>query len=129
MTYLYDIGYGTHEESEYIQWRHDEKFTIAQLKEIVTDALCAALLAKRDPASAYSHERHPTFQDLMGSDTFISALVARGFSRVDFEASFYVFGWAAADVPGDWSKRGQERTLQEELQRRVAATPPAGAPG
>jgi len=123
--YVYEIGYGTCEESQFWQYMHREKFTEEQLFDIIEDCLFIALKKMREPDSEFEHQQHPSFQDLMSSwrkdAIFHEELERRGFQHIEFTASFSVFGWAKADVPGNWDGHTcpDSKALQKNLWRRL----------
>jgi len=123
--YIYNIGYGTCEESADWQYMHEEKFTDEQLFDIMEDCLFIALKNTRKPNSEYEHSQHPSFQDLMSSwkddGIFHKELKKRGFQHIEFTGGFDIFGWAKSDVPDDWDGHTGPETkkLQKNLKRRL----------
>jgi len=118
--YLYNIGYGTCEESADWQYYHREKYTEEQLTQIVEDCLLVVLLEKKKPFSKWEHQQHPSFQDLMGEEAFHKELQKRGFQHIRFESHFYCFGWMQADVPDSWDghSSNEDKALAERLKKR-----------
>lgn len=118
--YLYNIGYGTCEESANWQYYHRVKYTEEQIAQIVEDCFFAVLLEKKKPYSKWEHQQHPSLQDLMGEDTFHNELEKRGFQHIRFESRFYCFGWIQADVPESWDghSSNEDKVLAENLKKR-----------
>jgi hypothetical protein len=126
--HLYNIGYGTCEESSYKQYQHEEEYNEGELATIVKDCLIDVIdfYAGRfgeegyhDP-SFYVGNEGPSFQELMDDDKFKEALEGRGFRPIDFRCSFNTFGWASAIKPGNWSGHTgpEDNELQSQLQNR-----------
>jgi len=107
--YIYDIGYGSYEESQYWQYIHKEKFTEKQLRLIVGDCIFEVIeylsRLKRRPTNRMNWvhflEDGPTFQDIMYTPRFHDALKKRGFKPIEIEAETHVFGWASC-IRNNW---------------------------
>lgn len=132
--YLYDVGYGSCEESEYIQFSHKKKFDKEEFNSIVEECLYQCLLfevkrevelAKKYPPMNYfcrgtlsfdgTRISQPSFQDLfMASDgenlVFVREMSKRGFEKAKFEHRLGVFGWSSAVDPNDWKDHTNEDT-------------------
>jgi len=126
MSYVYNVGYGTCEESDFVQWIHAEQFSEDELSVIVEDCLIAALKKLAHPKSEYLHQRSPSFQDLMESTQFHAAMRKHGFARLRFVAAFSVFGWAEALDKGSWASHtddGDKRMAGRLLTRFLKLRP------
>jgi hypothetical protein len=127
--FVYDIGYGTCEESQYWQYMHEEKFTSDEIQKIVEDCLFEVIEyvsgLKTEPRDLMNRlhflESGPSFQGLMGTPKFHERLKKRGFKAIEFEAKCNLFGWASAIKPGDWDCHADstDGKFQENLLRRM----------
>jgi len=124
--HIYNVGYGTCEESEYIQWIHESKFTDKQLGDIVEEVIVAVLAKKADPKSQYKHVRSPTFQHIMDDAEFEKEMYTRGFRKLEFEARFDVFGWSSALDQEDWKSHvdTEQRLLVGRLRKKLLKLKP-----
>lgn len=128
--YVYDIGYDTCEESGYNQYSHEKQFSKDDLYKIVEDAMFEALKLLKDLNSEWKSIKHPNVSTLMSwirpsvedemKNVFADHLKAMGFVPIKFEASISFFGWAMADVPGDWDSSPDtiDYKLQKSLKER-----------
>ena len=82
--YLYNFGYYSYEESEYIQLYHEKKFTKEGFEEIIMTS--ASEIINNCPDKKISFE--DIFQEVLEDLT-----KNRGFIQVEFDAEFSVFGW------------------------------------
>ena len=123
--YIYEIGYHSCEDSSYGQWYHENQYTEEQLLELVIEGLKVARDAwwiserkfrvENPPQSDYEkrhlEERGPCFDELLTHQpVFCEYLKSIGFVRMKKEATVSLFGWARAEVPGDWSCDASEPT-------------------
>ena len=107
--YIYDIGYGTFEESHFWQYSHEKKFTNRQIELIVGDCIfevidyLSRLTRRPTDIMNWVHflEDGPNFQDLMEKPKFHKALQKRGFKPMEFEAKINLFGWASS-IKNNW---------------------------
>jgi len=120
--YIYDISYGTCEESECVQLSHTKKFTNAQLVDMIADV---ALEMIRDDPEEYSRKdfegkkRSITFQQMfIGLDDML--MKKFGFKSIKFQAKFDVFGWADMFDIEDWDTyRGEtDKKFASALNRK-----------
>ena len=122
--YFYNIGYSTCEESYYRQVSHNDRFTHKQLQAMITKCLLTAVKPVAKPHSKYAHQRHPSFEDLMGSEElFWHEMFALGFSPVSFEEEVSVFGWASPLGGKDnWENHSGDTTKQivKDIKRAYA---------
>ncbi len=118
--YIYKIGYGSYEESEFIELSHKEKFSKLEMEEWYTKAFEWAILEKKkDPEATYYSF---TFQHLLSLAA--DWLVTQGFSRVVYESITSTFGWANTLNPRSWEDSSASTLtgkLQEKFQKH--ATP------
>lgn len=113
--YLYNVGYGTCEESSYNQYYHENNYSQEEFEKIIILILCETIedfAGKFDEQTGWNKigdsvlwvtKKGVTFQELMGTDIFKNNLKKHGFQQITFQASFDSFGWASAMEPGDWS--------------------------
>ena len=124
--YLYSLGYGTCEESDYRQYHHEKKFTSEALQEIVKECIIETIehhagKFNEEGFHNYLHvsESGPTFQHIFDDEFYQQRLASRGFTPVKFEASFSVFGWASAIDMTDWS--GHTSEMDVSLQQQIGS--------
>ena len=123
--YIYNVGYGTCEESEFWQLLHEKKFTAKQLNKIIEDCILEVLVQIADPTSEYEHLRSPSFQHIMNDrdrsdkyeNRFLKAMEDQGFQKIKFEQEWSVFGWASALDKDDW--KGHTDKDQKALTNRI----------
>jgi hypothetical protein len=87
--YIYNIGYGTMEESNYFQYSHTNKFSEEQLRKMVEDGLFEASIIKDKDWTCFLTR----IEDLTDCKIFRNYLESKGFIRVKFEAQVSLFGW------------------------------------
>jgi hypothetical protein len=124
--YLYSIGYGTCEESDYRQYSHGKKFSREDLRDIVRDCVIETI---EHYASKFNEEGYhddffyvssegPTLEHILDSEFYQQRLESRGFVPLKFESSLGVFGWASAMDPDDWE--GHTSESDRELRQQIA---------
>ena len=125
---VYQIGYGTCEESEFWEFEHDDVLTKDDLRQIVEDCLLEVMDMEAGKfgeggfhKGLYVGDDGPTFQSLMGEPAFMCLLKDRGFRQIQYEESFSLFGWASAIKPGDWDSHTGDVTgdMQVSLKART----------
>ena len=100
---IYNLGYDTYEESEYIQLSHEHKYSDKEFKQIVRTAT-ANVINKME----IKENKRISFQDII-EDVAEELIQTFGFKRVKFDAEFSVFGWADISDKDDWKEvRGEE---------------------
>ena len=122
--YVYRIGYGTCEESDYDYLIHKEKFSKEQLTSLIHDCVLDVLMEAKekkknsDMGSPYLH----SYQDIHGE--VVEKLIKKhGFEELRIEQSWDVFGWASIFIHGDWSGYREE---PDDLTALVKAIRKAG---
>ena len=111
--YLYEIGYGTYEESWFRQYWHRDLITEKRLNTVVEECLIEVLLEIQEPR----------IESLYHSPVFEAKLRARGFRAAEFTAKNCFWGWADLDVPGSWSRRGDPLyRMQTRVRKRIQNT-------
>jgi len=103
--YIYNLGYYSHEESEYTQLSHKDKFTQKEFEGFVMKA--SAKIIKE------SNDKKLTFQDIF-SGVVEELVKSYGFTEVKFDAEFSAFGWADILDKNDW-KSEREKSLDKIL--------------
>lgn len=129
--YLYQVGYSTCDESNYVQLWHECELSDSDLEQMV--ARCVADAAEElEKERSREIKEYPelaefqselTFQDIMPrSEPFMKGMRALGFSRAEFAAQCSVFGWAKYNEPGDWAtySDGTTQRMQEKCKNRPA---------
>jgi len=107
--YLYQVGYGTCEESDFRQYMHRRKFSKEELEEVVAQCM-AEVLRETGVENGYDGKGR-WVQSVMPDDSeghFNRAMQAQGFEGVQYDAHVCLFGWGAVDDPEDWSTYRRE---------------------
>jgi hypothetical protein len=115
--HIYNVGYGTREESDYFQLCHKQKFSKGEFELIVAAAVTKVLKGMKP-----KERRKATFQKILYS--VVDGLTKEGFTRVKFDAEFDVFGWAEILDEKDWAIDRDEqlnfltKTVSKELKKK-----------
>jgi len=115
--HIYNIGYGTREESDYFQLHHKQKFSKSEFEMIVAAAVTKLLKVMKP-----KERERATFQKILYAVT--DELAKNGFTRIKFDAEFDVFGWARILDEKDWDIDRDEqlnfltRTVSKELKNK-----------
>ncbi len=124
---IYNVGYDSYEESEYIQLYHEKEFSQQKFEEIVIEATILVLKEdKENYINRYKELKEKgddilptvTFQDILHS--VVEALVKSfGFKKVKFTGDFNVFGWADILDEKEWEHDRDEllRKLTERARK------------
>lgn len=117
--YLYNIGYGTYEESEHVQLMHSERFSEQELHLKVVAAIIRVLQkivdghkfkrtinGKEYDSNPLVTERGVSFQEIF--EPVIDELKLDGFVKVTFETQWSTFGWPSLTDPSDWRTQRDE---------------------
>ena len=105
--WVYNIGYGTCEESCYTQLVSGAKYTSDELLAIVTEVIKKIILEDLDVNDVgfydkYSKEIKLTYQDL--HNLIIKFLIRDyEFKQIEFDASVDFFGWANVFEKDSWN--------------------------
>lgn len=104
--HIYNLGYHTYEESDYVQLYHKKKYSKKEFEKVVAKAAVSVLKNSKN-----KKENKISFQDIFFS--LIEGLVEQfGFKEVKFDAEFSVFGWANILDEKDW-KHDRDKQLNE----------------
>ena len=106
MSYLYKIGYGSYEESEYTELAHDKKFSEAELQVMICDCAVKSVKMIRRPDTEEGWDWVHNYQDI---DSYVISYLMDdyGFEKVGYEAQWSCFGWPSIFTKDDWSERGE----------------------
>lgn len=133
--HLYDIGYGTCEESHYWQYWHEKEYSKEELRDIIVACLIETIQKLADRVDGdgrnydtlqfddgrfmpvYCGEEGITFQEAMGTKLFHDALESRGFARAEFTTQFSTFGWASCMREGSWESHSDNE--RGEIIKRI----------
>lgn len=121
--YRYKIGYGTCEESSFVELEHSKKFSKDQITEMIGEAILSMFIEVLERW----HERieKAQYQSFMfkfeefwreGSENGIPEWLVKnkGFKRVEYEVEWDVFGWASVLDKDDWRMhRGENDELSK----------------
>ena len=123
--YVYDIGYGTYEESQYTQLLSEKKYTRQELHELIYSIIrklivnIDAKVLKMDDGEEFVHSKpgyvdkgfndddtynlfyHLSFQDVY-SDVIKELIKNHGFKELTFESNYSIMGWANLLEAGHW---------------------------
>jgi len=109
--FTYKIGYGSYEESEFVELQHENEYSNDQLHEIVVQAI-KAVLADVIQTDEYFVESGPSYQHI--HDQVIEKLLSEhGFRKVEYRATWSVFGWPSLTDPKDW--QGQRDDVLDKI--------------
>ncbi len=101
--YIYNIGYGTCEESDYFQLCHEIKYSQREFEKIIVK-----IVMKEFKGHKVEKDEKISFQDILYR--LVEELTKNfGFKRVKFTAEFNVFGWANLLDKKDWE---EDRNIQ-----------------
>ena len=113
--HLYNVGYHSCEDSCYVQWYHERKFTHEELMTVIEEAAYAALLASLakphidDEGNLYSWQF--CWSDILGQKAFEKEMQAHGFIQAKFSGAVSIFGWGSI-LQDDW----KNETVDEQSQ-------------
>lgn len=110
--HIYNIGYNSYEESEYVQLYHEKKFSQKEFENIVIEAVVSVLKKYKELKNSSVEDSRlksrTTFQNMLFS--VIEMLVKKfGFKEVKFIGKFDVFGWADILDENDWEDNRDEQ--------------------
>jgi len=119
MKYIYEIGYGTYEESQYKQYYHDKKYSQKELEDIFSECMVAAIqyrVENRDENICQI-----SYQDIMfgysKQSFFEKELEKRGFDPIQpkIQASVSVMGWEHPLKPNWYKQTSTEGSYDRKL--------------
>lgn len=116
--YKYKVGYGSYEESEFVELEHEEEISAEEFKRIIYEATYRVLediKAKRTDVMTYKEGIEDlTFQDIL--EPVIQKLINDfDFKEIEYTESWSCFGWAAIVNNDDW--RGQRGDSLDQLNK------------
>lgn len=108
--FIYNVGYGSYEESEYTQLMFNELLTPEQLHKYVSDAVIRVLtdITNNKEISMYNGLSYQEIHELV-----IDELKTVGFQEIKFAAEWSCFGWPSLTDNEDWS--GQRDKVLDQL--------------
>lgn len=121
MKHLYEIGYGTYEESKYNQYYHKDKLSQEELEDIVQECMCIAIQKRLEDGS--ENNCQISYQEVMfgyyEKSIFELELEKRGFDTIapKIEASISLFGWEDCLHP-HWCKQTEPKN-QDTFGKRI----------
>jgi len=133
--YLYQVGYGTHEESHYFEFRHRLKFTQNEFLNIVATALEeASIVYARDDIkseldcfkseSVKLNTCSVNMQTLMHTSEFFGGMTKRGFKSVNYEVCVDFNGWSSVfgsdDNNDDWKIDEDQQKTHKRIRKTLA---------
>ena len=113
--YIYNVGFGSYEESEYAQLAFDQELTPDQLHEYVSQAIIKVLsdIVESNPRRI-SYDG-VSYQDI--HEDVIRELKTVGFQEIKFNAEWSCFGWPSLTDQDSWS--GQRDDTLDRLYREI----------
>jgi len=102
--YIYNMGYYSHEESEYTQLYHEDKFSEQEFEEIIMKSATKILDGENVENTSFQDIYHEVVEELINSF---------GFKKVEFEAEFSIFGWPKIGNKDEW--KGARGELLDKL--------------
>ena len=119
--YVYRIGYGSPEDSDYSYYEHTKKYNQGHLENIVVACAVEALRELKAPYSNYQHRRKPHWSDIIQDFHFEGALKDRGFKKIKPHQTFSVFGWSEAETSDDWKsyKASREKRMAGKIRKKL----------
>lgn len=116
--YIYNIGYHSYEESEYIQLYHKKEFGRKTFEKILCQATVNVL--KNNEEIKKEDKINVTFQDIF-SEVVEELIKNFKFKEVKFSSEFSVFGWASILDEEDWkiSRDEQLNLLTKTIKRAL----------
>lgn len=112
MTYFYEIGYGSPEESEFSSLTHESKLTEDDIDTMIIEAIIKIVEdAENIYISGYEDMHHSVIEYLVQE---------KGFEKVEYEEKWSVFGWPSLFDKEDWGEQRGEKLnkITEELNKR-----------
>ena len=114
--YRYKIGYGTCEESEFVELEHEKKFTEDDITQMIAETIEAeikeGLFEEKDEEGFYydfafnfNHVWNNAHEDKKLVDWLIEN---KGFVLVKYEVDWDAFGWASVLDKNDWKTYRQK---------------------
>ena len=94
--YIYNIGYHSYEESDYIQNFHKKKINKKGLEDIIIKATVNVFKShevKKDKGVTFQYILYDVVEELIKNF---------GFKEVEFTSQFNIFGWANILDEKDW---------------------------
>jgi len=101
--YIYNIGYDSYEETEYVQLYHKNKYKNKEFEEMIMKAVVNVLSKQKIKKSEII-----SFQDIF-SDLIEELIKNFGFKKVKFDSKFNVFGWTNILDKEDWKNIRDEK--------------------
>lgn len=111
---LYKIGWYSYEESCYISFTHDEKYSHDELTKIIGEAAVKAIKEEKGEKHHYLHGFDDIFYavaDILGRDY--------GFAPLAYDEEWDIFGWASIFDKTDWGSNRDE--VLDEITNTVLA--------
>jgi hypothetical protein len=101
--FLYNIGYHSCEESDYIQLWHKKKFTQDDLTNMICEAVLETVKAERvKDRKAYIHNFADVFSFVISGGVAVYLVEHFGFKEAKFQESWTCFGWDSIFEKKDW---------------------------
>lgn len=111
MKYVYRIGYGSYEESEYEYLCSDECLDKYQLSYIVHSAVNDVLkdiIVGTDTDTMIVKKNGPSYQDIHDK-VIIKLLEKYNFNKLNVHAEWQCFGWPSITDNSDWREQRDDK--------------------
>lgn len=104
----YQIGYGSHEESSYVQLEHEKKFTKEEIIKMVAEAIVSIYTTNPKKFKGWKEDKEfgiafRRFWHQYGEKGIPEWLIEnKGFVLIKFDEQVEFFGWASSFDIKDW---------------------------
>jgi hypothetical protein len=103
--YLYRVGYGSYEDSEYFELMHADKLSCEYLHKVVVQCINGVL---KDIISGKIKiclmEDGVSYEDI-NEDVINKMIQFYGFKKVEYQAKWSVFGWPSITCDKSWGEQ------------------------
>lgn len=103
--YLYQVGYGSYEDSYFMEFKHDELMSEEDLERHVAECMAEAIRSSR---KWYEYDLNMAASWII-IERLSNLMQKRGFKRIPYRATVSIFGWASPVNLNDWKgSRGDQ---------------------
>lgn len=106
--YLYKIGYGSYEESCFVSFTHEKRFTHDELTKIIGEATVKAIKKQKTQEHHTVHNFQDVFKDYKDNDVIHILQSDYGFVAIEYDEFWSCFGWPSIFVKKDWGSDRDE---------------------
>lgn len=112
--YVYEIGYHSYEESSHKHWKHEQRFSRAELTDIVAECIAESIKeSKAHPQDDWftTLDVDDNIDALITSGPFEGGLRQRGFIDLEYAEVMSFFGWVS---PGERRQAFKGHAVDED---------------